>query len=131
CQQILLRVDTFDSCVFSCFDALSLAAFCVSRDVARFILLGPLTVCTGDLLACYEHSHVSLPVVHLSCLLHFRVDHPVDFHARLVVGRNNEGSFRLLRVFMGVCFEPFVRICNFMDAPLCIELLDCLLYLSA
>src|SRR2546422_9048969 len=54
-----------------------------------------------------------------------------DFHARLVVGRNNEGSFRLLRVFMGDCFEPFVTICNFMDAALCIELLDCLLYLSA
>jgi hypothetical protein len=57
-----------------------LAAFRVAYDVARFILLGPLTVCASDLLPRDEHSHVSLHVVHLPYLLHFRVDHPVDFH---------------------------------------------------
>src|SRR6202007_1852420 len=69
-QQILLRVDTFDSCIFSCFDALSLAAFCVAYDVARFIPLSPLTVCTGDFLARDQNSHISLPVAHLASLLH-------------------------------------------------------------
>ena len=85
-EQVFFCIDTFHARIFSGFDAMRLAAFRVAYDVARFILLGPLTVCAGDLLPGDEHSHVSLPVVHLAGLLHFRVDHPVDFHARLVVG---------------------------------------------
>src|SRR5207249_6185762 len=58
-EQVFFCIDAFHARIFSGFDALRLAAFRVAYDVGRFILLGPLTVCAGDLLACDEIGRAS------------------------------------------------------------------------
>ena len=87
--RLLFRVDSLDSREFSRFDAVRFAALRIANNISGMVLLGPLTVCAGNLVARHEYLHFFLTAVYLSSGLHFPVDDLVDLHARLIVGRHD------------------------------------------
>jgi hypothetical protein len=54
-DQILFLVHSLDARIFSCLDAVCLAASRVAHHVARFVLPGPLPVLANGLLPRNEH----------------------------------------------------------------------------
>ena len=95
---IVFLVHAFHTRVFSRFDAVCFAAYCVAHHVARLVLTGPLPVRAGNLLPCYQSSHAVLAVVHLARTLHRPVDRFIDFSSGLIVGRHYQRTFGFRRI---------------------------------
>ena len=104
---------------------MSLATFRVAHDIPRLVLLGPLPVRASDLLSGHEDFKSFFPVVHLTSDLQFSMDNLIDLRARLIVRRHDQCSFRLHCIRFGDFLEPLVRIYDFVNAPLIVQLFHC------
>src|SRR5580704_3278274 len=62
-QHIFLRVHSLDAGVFSRVDPMCFASLRVTHDISPCVLLSPLPVRAGDLLAGHKNSQPALPLV--------------------------------------------------------------------
>jgi hypothetical protein len=65
-----------------------------------------------------------LLTIDMTLTLHRSVNHLIEIHAGLIVGRDDEGCLRVLHVLVRDRIQSFVALRDFMHAALAVELLD-------
>ena len=117
-EPIVLRVDAPDARVIAFRNAGLPRSARIAQNVVDLVLLSPRTICAGHLLTRHKRLDGVLFLAHDAARLQLRMNAPIDFRARQIVGRHYQRAFRRLDIFARDGRDALLVPFHFMHAAL-------------